>query len=176
MIFSKTNLGRAVAFDPHSSLPIREKNLLRLIDGRTPVVALTQSMEASGCSVELFDALLNQDLIRLSTERSGHSSATPGHDDRTIPAQLAPLQAKNPELQAKYAERLAAAKDSIATFVLTYLPARASAVLKDLEDVSNGQQMAATIDAVTNMANRSEAVNPVHTNELRQTVRHLLSD
>ncbi len=189
MIFSKTNLGRATAFDPHCSLPTPQKNLLRLIDGKTPLITLSRSMDASGCSIELIDALLNQDLIRLSSERSNsgfsdsnplqrssYLSAVSDHDDRTIPAQLAPQQAASPEHEVRRAEKLSVAKESIATFVLTYLPAYATTVLKDIEDIANGQQLAATIDAVSSMANQSDSVSPVHIKELRQAVRHLLSD
>ena len=189
MIFSKTNLGRAAAFDPQCNLPSAQKNLLRLIDGKTPLVALSRSMEPSACSIELIDALLNQDLIRLSSKRSnsafteshppqrpGYLSVVPAHDDRTIPAQLAPLQESNPAHQAKRAEKLGVAKESIATFVLTYLPAYATSVLKDIEDIANGQQLAATVDAVSGIANGSASVSPARVKELRQVVRHLLSD
>lgn len=189
MIFSKTNLGRVTAFDPQCSLPIAQKNLLRLIDGKTPLVTLSRSMDSSSCSIELIDALLNQDLIRLASERSNsgftdshppqrssYLSATSTHDDRTIPAQLSSLQEASPEHKVRRAEKLGVAKESIATFVLTYLPAYATLVLKDIEDIANGQQLAATIDAVSSMANQSDSVSPVHIKELRQAVRHLLSD
>ena len=189
MIFSKTNLGRAAAFDPFSSLPVAQKNLLRLIDGKTSLRTLSGSMEPAGCSIELIDALLNQNLIRLIDEHartdfgssnlprhSSFLSLVPAQEEQTVPAQLAPEHAENPAHRSSRAEKLGVAKDSIATFVLTYLPAYATAVLKDIESIANSQQLAATVDAVSSMANRSASVSPAHVKELRQAVRHLLSD
>ena len=94
----------------------------------------------------------------------------------TIPAQLAPMQETSPAQQAKRAESLGAAKDSTATFLLTYLHAYPTSVLKVIENTINGLERTATIDAVSGMANQSEVVSSIHIKELRQAVRHLPGD
>lgn len=193
MIFSKTTLGRAAVFDPHSRLSAPQRLLLRKIDGKTPLVAISQSLAPSNCSIELIDALLKQDLIRLTAEHSGDDAAGSGWPqgdrtggfgsraphggyDLTVPAQLVPPRSASQDHMSRSTERRSSAKHNIATFVLTYLPQHAESLLKGIEDIANSQQLAATLDVVSSMANRSETVNPARTKELRQNVRDLLSN
>ena len=202
MIFSKTNLGRAAAFDPQSNLSLVQRTLLRKIDGKTPLTALSDAMAPSTCSVELIAALLNQHFILLTEESESHnapSSGWPESDngsnssfygsesarhltcaqsgyDVTMPAQLVPLSFKNPKQESRFTERRESAKECMSTFVITYLPQHAEALLRNIRGIANSQQLASTLDMVSSLSNRSEAVNPAHMKELRQTVRHLLSD
>ena len=198
MIFTKTNLGRMLAFDPKSSLSRSEKALLRLIDGKTRLTTLSSTMDPADCSIELIEALLDKELIQLAKTGPGlvggsvkDENAQPGrarhlalvlpHYDRTMPASLAALL--EPERMSdfsdtaahsfEYQERLDTAKDSLATFVLTYLPDDSALMLQEINQIAHNDQLKATIVTVLSMANQNSQTDRGHTLALNQTLLQL---
>lgn len=221
MIFAKTNLGRAAAFDPQSTLSRPEKALLRLIDGKTRLTTISSSLPPAGCSLALIEALLDQELIQLAKtdagtkagsanddhadgdmapDRNRYLAQASSHDGNTVPMGLMPQSASPsmPELlpqllpqfaprlaldglpaakhSAHYEERLESAKDSLATFVLTYLPQDAAVVLQQVDQIAHNDQLKATIITVLSMANQASRPDPRQTRALNQTLLQLADE
>ena len=201
MIFAKTNLGRMLAFDPQSNLSRPEKALLRLIDGKTRLSTLTSTMDPADCSIQLIEALLDKELIQLAKaepelvgasvkeassepSRPRHLALVLPHYDQTMPASLAALL--EPESMADfsataphsfdYQDRMDTAKDSLATFVLTYLPDDAALMLQEVNQISNNEQLKATIVTVLNMAKQASEVDADQTQALSQTLCQLCEE
>ena len=201
MIFAKTNLGRMAAFDPQSNLSSAQKALLRLIDGKTRLTTLSSTMDPADCSIELIEALLDKELIQLAKtapgsaaksvsdynaqpNRARHLALVMPHYDRTMPASLAALL--EPERVSdfsdtaahsfEYQERLDTAKDSLATFVLTYLPEDVALMLQEINQIANNDQLKASIVTVLNMANQNSQTDPGQTRALNQTMLQLSDD
>ena len=199
MIFAKTNLGRIAAFDPQSTLTGSQKNLLRHIDGKTRLTTLNATLPPTACSIELIEALLDQELIQLAKTETGrvgpsandddeanpgrrrHLSLVPDRYDDTTPASLAALLepermadfADSSGHSADYRERLQTAKDSLVSFVLHYLPHEANAVLQEINQIAHNQQLKATIVAVLSMANQGNHADAATTRVLNQTLQAL---
>ena len=199
MIFAKTNLGRLAAFDPQSQLPVAQKKLLRLIDGKTRLVSLMITLGAAACSLELIESLLDQDLIQLTktdadqtgmrpTGESRHPSRTrhlalvSNHGRLTAPASIMALLEQDwepaattsePPHSSDYQDRLGAAKDNLIQFVTTHMPQQAQALFEEIDQIRHNDQLKATIMAVLSMAYQA---NPDQTRELQRTVQQLLED
>ena len=202
MIFAKTNRGRLAAFDPQSQLPVAQKNLLRLIDGKTRLTSLNVRLGASACSLELIESLLDQDLIQLT--KTDARQASPAANDSskqqrqrphlelvsdesepTAPASLmalleqewAPADADSADgdfrHSSDYLGRLQSAKANLISFVVTHMPKQATELSQEIDRIMHNDQLKATIMAVLSMAYQA---NPDQTRELQRTVQQLLED
>ena len=206
MIFAKTNRGRLAAFDPQSPLPAAQKTLLRLIDGKTRLTSLNTTLPPSACSLELIEALLDQDLIQLTKTDAGHASPSANDDSEqqsqsnrlallssqnapTAPASLMALleqewapagagagHSADFRHSSDYQGRLQSAKDSLISFVVTHIPAQAPALSQEIDQITHNEQLKATIIAVLSMAYQACKANPDQASELYKTVQQLAED
>ena len=188
-VYLRTGEGQAAAYDPHSALPRKLKSLLKLIDGKTSLAmleeslrafgdvrGLVQSLEAAGLIKPLFDGVKAERSGSEPTSRMSHDSATHPPATRS-PFGQSQLSTRFPGGGASDALRsqaLRKAEDIMSDFVLTHLPEQSFGLLKELEALTSLEQLAATLGGYEQVVSQVGGASREHLAQLEQILREHL--
>lgn len=194
-VYIRTDEGQIAAYDPQSALPRKLKSLLKLIDGRTSLAVLEESLRAFGDVRGLVQSLDAAGLVKpladgIKSERSGpgsnsgsgpnprmsHDSVANGPGSRTPPGQ-SQLSTRFPAPGASDALRVEAlhkSVDMMSDFELTHLPEQSFTLLKELEALTSLEQLAATLGGYEQVVSQAGAASGGHLAQLKQILREHL--
>ena len=188
-VYIRTDEGQIAAYDPQSALPRNLKSLLKLIDGKTPLVMLEESLRAFGDVRGLVQSLAAAGLIKpladgVKSDRTGSGpNSRMGHDPlangsgTSSPFGQSQLRTRFPPSAASDALRsqaLRKAEDMMSDFVLTHLPEQSFGLLKELEALTSLEQLAATLGGYEQVVSQVGAASRDHLAQLKQILREHL--
>lgn len=189
LLFIRTPTGRITAFSPEANLSAKLKSMLKAVDGKTSVSALTGQFSDSDAA-DLLAQLELKGLIQLRRERDNGYPATaagmsplpalqalsiaetqnavlPQSDNLLTTENLATLPIK--ELMPQTG--LAVIVEVMCAFVLTYCPQHAFAILPRLEGFKTLAELRAELPDYALMANALGSAGLVHMAELTERVQ-----
>ncbi len=190
--YIRTDEGQIAAYNPESALPRKLRSLLKLIDGKTSLAMLEESLRAFGDVRGLVQSLDVAGLIRPSQDdlKSGRepadgfssgpvskmahrASATwagtrSAHENSQLSTRLTAGAAS----LAQRSDALRQAETLMANFVLTHMPDQSFSILKELEALSSLEQLAATLGGYEQVVSH---LGPASRDHLLQ-VKHILRD
>lgn len=187
--YIRTDEGQIAAYDPQSALPRKLKSLLKLIDGRTSLAVLEESLRAFGDVRGLVQSLEAAGLAKpladgVKAERSGSGpTSAMSHDSvanwpgSPTPLGQSQLSTRFPAPTASDALRgqaLHKSVDMMANFVLTHLPGQSFTLLKELEALTSLEQLAATLGGYEQVVSQVGAASRGHLAQLKQILREHL--
>lgn len=166
-VYVRTEEGQLAAYSSDSALPRKLRALLKVIDGKTSLEVYTSSLKAFG---DVQGVLKSLDMAGLIRPMSQLPPGTPKSDGQESSAKSRSSMFKStmqntPDTQASYmhtrnadsmhardsnaelirAQALARAVDAMSNFVLAHTPQYAFMVLKELEQMTQLEQVAVTL-------------------------------
>jgi hypothetical protein len=166
-VYVRTEEGQLAAYSRDSALPRKLRALLKVIDGKTSLDVYTNSLKAFG---DVQGVLKSLDMAGLIRPMSQLPPGTPKPEAQELSAMSRSSMFKStmqntPDTQASYmhtrnadsmmardpnaefarAQALARAVDAMSNFVLTYTPQYSFMVLKELEQMTQLEQVAVTL-------------------------------
>jgi hypothetical protein len=190
-VYTRTDEGQVAAYDPQSALPRKLKSLLKLIDGKTSLAVLEESLRAFGDVRGLVQSLDSAGLIQpmtdaIKAERSrgdngGHSrmpsrpsETWPGSRSTFEPSQMSTRFLSSAVSDVKRSQALRQAENMMANFVLTHLPEQSFALLKELEALTSLEQLAATLGGYEQVVSQVGPASQDHVKQIKQILREHL--
>ncbi len=164
IVYTRTDEGQLAAYGTASVLPRKLRSLLKVIDGKTPASVYNDSLKAFGDVEGVLTSLQMAGLIRAM----GQMPANPNEQKASVDVpetagntwgNTSGLQAQAASMSVNFAhtnttaiahsaggsQSLGRAVDLMSNFVLTYAPEQAFLVLKELEDLTDMEQLAVTL-------------------------------
>lgn len=178
-VYSKTMAGRMVAVDQQSTLTPALKEFLKFVDGKTPPEQLVARWREGPSAVQLLQELERRGLVEVRSARWSNSSANSAFSDSASPTSVLPqtqgaghkpaVAASTPQAATTIhaVAELSSIKDHMATFILTYLPHHAIAVLKEIEEIDSHHKLQCMLTAYANLAHEAGRVGLAHIKSLR---------
>lgn len=182
LMYVRTTQGRITAFSPETKLSPALKTLLKAADGKTSTDNLISKFETVGDVAELLQALESMGLIagKNTTDPSlefGTMAALQPDDhtshnwEQTAAASLDELPpAQHATLMDSMVLQLV---DQMCTFVLTYLPEKAFAVLQTIEKIQTSEQLVASFPGYEMLAKPVGRAGEDHLREMQQVISKL---
>ena len=185
-LYARTPEGQVAAYSADSALPRKLKSLLKLVDGKTDLEVLVDSLQAFGDVRGVLQSLHAAGLLKVMAADGKAGAPTPRHADST-PAQesasgpdtiqvsrhstmmVAPDAANPARKQA-----LARAVDLMASFVLIHIPVGSVGILKELESMESLEQLGATLGGYEQVIVHVGPTAQDHLSQIRQILREYL--
>jgi hypothetical protein len=166
-VYVRTAEGQLAAYSPDSALPRKLRALLKVIDGKTSLEVYTNSLKAFGDVQGVLKSLDMAGLIRpMSQLPPGRPKPEAAEPSGVKSSMFKSTVQRASDTQAGYmqtrgidsmmvrgdikedlarAQALARAIDSMSNFILAYAPEHAFMVLKELEQMTQLEQVAVTL-------------------------------
>jgi hypothetical protein len=184
-LYARTPEGQVAAYSPDSALPRKLKSLLKLVDGKTDLEVLVDSLQAFGDVRGVLQSLHAAGLLKVVADGKP-SAPTPrlgdilaGQDSASGPDTIAVSRhstmmvtpdATNPARK----QALARAVDLMANFVLTHIPVDSLGILKELESLESLEQLGATLGGYEQVIVHVGPATQDHLSQIRQILREYL--
>ena len=190
-LYIRTDDGQIAAYNPESALPRKLKSLFKLIDGKTLLAILEESLRAFGDVRGLEQSLDVADLIRTVQDdlkavrtrvdrssgdpvaRMEHSAAATWAGTRSAyeNSQLSTRFTTSAASLAQRSEALRQAETIMADFVLTHLPDQSFSILKELEALTSLEQLAATLGGYEQVVSQDGSTSRDYLLRVKQIIR-----
>ena len=185
-LYARTPEGQVAAYSPDSALPRKLKSLLKLVDGKTGLEVLVDSLQAFGdvrgvlqslhaaglLKVASADGKPDAPLPRLTDSFLGRETAS-GPDTIAVPHHSTMMMTPNANNPARQ-QALARAVDMMANFVLTHIPVDSVGILKELESLESLEQLGATLGGYEQIIVHVGPATQDHLVQVRQILREYL--
>lgn len=171
-VYSKTNAGRLLAFEPRSATLPAVRDLLRRVDGKTTY----QELISRPGDAEIFQDLLKRQLVQIATEPWRNSAVVA---DSSLSAQAHPAPAVNhrvdsnlgPALEPRAVNtstrledtsKIDTIKTMMCGFVQTHLPGHVKATFAEINALTNEAQLLCMLTGYVNLINPTGAAGLHH--------------
>jgi hypothetical protein len=182
-LYARTPEGQVAAYSPDSALPRKLKSLLKLVDGKTELEVMVQSLQAFGDVRGVLQSLHAAGLLKVlpavGVKNAGAVTHVSSHDlaqgpdtiavSRHSTMLVAPDSANPMRKQA-----LARAVDLMASFVLTHIPTDSFSVLKELEALESLEQLGATLGGYEQVIAHTGPAREEHLFQVKKILREYL--
>ena len=184
-LYARTPEGQVAAYSPDSALPRKLKSLLKLVDGKTELEVLVQSLQAFGDVRGVLQSLHAAGLLRLAVDGNTGvplprlTDSFLGRDAASGPDTL-PVSRHSTMMVAPDAanpmrkQALARAVDLMASFVLTHIPGESFSVLKELEALESLEQLGATLGGYEQVIAHTGPQKEEHLYQVKKILREFL--
>lgn len=195
-VYVRTEEGQLAAYSSDSALPRKLRALLKVIDGKTSLDVYTSSLKAFG---DVQGVLKSLDIAGLIRPMSQLPVGRPKPEAQELSTASRSSMFKStmqntPDTQASYmhtrsadsamardsnaefarAQALARAVDSMSNFVLTYTPQYSFMVLKELEQMTQLEQVAVTLGGYEQLVKHVGAPAQEHLNYVKNLLREYM--
>jgi hypothetical protein len=195
-VYVRTEEGQLAAYSRDSALPRKLRALLKVIDGKTSLDVYTNSLKAFG---DVHGVLKSLDIAGLIRPMSQLPPGTPKPEAQELSTASRSSMFKStmqntPDTQASYmhtrsadsamardpnaefarAQALARAVDSMSNFVLTYTPQYSFMVLKELEQMTQLEQVAVTLGGYEQLVKHVGAPAQEHLSFVKNLLRQYM--
>ena len=191
-IYVRTEEGQQAAYNPQSAMPRKLRSLLKVIDGKTSVQVYMRSLRAFGDVEGVLRSLEMAGLITPLAQSFSIDSAilpqaiwSPAPPDAlvnekmffqdTSPAvtqQMSTLVARGDVSDTQRTWALSQAKDAMASYVLLHCPKKAFSVLREIDEITSLEQLAATLAGYRELVSGAGDAHRAHI----QVLNKLLQD
>lgn len=184
-LYSRTPEGQVAAYSPDSALPRKLKSLLKLVDGKTELEVMVQSLQAFGDVRGVLQSLHAAGLLKVASDGNigaplpRLTDSFLGRDVASSPDTL-PLSRHSTMMVAPDAtnpirkQALARVVDLMASFVLIHIPTDSFGVLKELESLESLEQLGATLGGYEQVIANTGPAKEEHLYQVRQILREYL--
>ena len=198
-IYIRTEEGQVAAYSPQSALPRKLKSILKVVDGKTStqvfknnlhsfgdVAGLLHSLEIAGLLKEVLDvnqagraehAAATLERIQLPTQSNFPVSQNAADFSAQQNFQYAPsLSHSSTEMDVNIPKSavLQATLDEMADFVLANMPEESFKALKEIEEITSLEILAATLGGYEQMLSNTGQSGAAHLQSIKSTLREHL--
>lgn len=159
-VYSKTNAGRLMAFKPKPGLPVALKDLLILVDGKTPY----QELVRRPGDAELFEELQLRQLVQIAPEPWRNSSAPIARQHNNATEQPRPRLSLVDG--SSHNSKIQAIKALMAGFVNAHLHQHVEIMLAEIDALTNEAQLLCMFSGYMHAVNATGGTGQRHVQEL----------